>query len=179
LLTDAGLHVFDVDKSPISGGSLVVYAKKIQTPEGASVTELRSSELADGVNDLQKWQDFARRAYTHKDMLNAMLQKAVQAGNLVAGWGASARSSTMLNFCGIGTGSVAAIVDLNPLKQGLFTAGTHIPIKTAEEVMAMKPQCMFILAWNFEKEITETLKNKFSYTGSYIIPLPNDPRFLV
>lgn len=177
LLAEAGLHVFDVDKSPISGGSMVVYAKKNKTPETANVTELRSAEVKDGVNDLAKWQDFAVRSYAHKDKLNAMLQQAKAEGKLIVGWGASARSSTLLNFCGIGTESVAVIIDLNPLKQGLFTAGTHIPIKTAEEGMAMKPQCIFILAWNFEKEIKETLKNKFGYGASYIVPLPNDPRF--
>jgi len=178
LLNDSGLYVFDAVKSPTSGGSMVVYAKKKKVRERARVGELRAAETAARINELARWEEFAKRSFAHKDALNAMLRDAAGRGKVVAGWGASARSSTLLNFCGIDAKTISAIADLNPLKQGRFTAGTHIPINKAEEVMATNPRCMFILAWNFADEIMDALKNKFHYAGSAIIPLPNDPRLI-
>ena len=94
---------------------------------------------------------------------------------MVAGYGASARSSTMLNFCGIDDKILKVIADQNPLKQGKFTAGTHILIKSAKEVMAQNPQTVFILAWNFTDEVKNFLEKEFGFKGDYIIPLPREP----
>ena len=43
-------------------------------------------------------------------------------------FGASARSSTLLNFCKISNNTITNIFDNNPLKQNLYTAGTNIKI---------------------------------------------------
>ena len=95
---------------------------------------------------------------------------------MIAGYGASARSSTLLNFCGINSSLISMIADQSPLKQKLFTAGTHIPINSPEKVLEQNPKYILILAWNFANEIIETLKTKFNYHGGVIIPLPNTPR---
>ena len=94
----------------------------------------------------------------------------------VVGYGASARSSTLLNYCGIGPDKISVIADQNPLKQGKYTAGTRILIQDASKVMKKNPKAVLILAWNFTDEIIDFLKRKFEYKGKYIIPLPNDPK---
>jgi hypothetical protein len=178
LLRDHGLHVFDVTASPISGGSIIVYAKKNKIKPSPEVMRYRVEEEKNGTNNLRSWEDFAAKSLGHKKELLKILNEASGEGEKIIGWGASARSSTMLNFCGIDSKVVSAIIDINPLKQKLFTAGTHIPIQSAEVLMKTKPTLVFILAWNFADEIIETLRNKFGYRGSCLVPLPGDPKII-
>ncbi len=183
LLNDFGLYVFDLIIGPISGGALVVYAKKQNGPQSKAVTDLRESEVRGKTNELASWQEFAKRSLEHKKELVSELAKIKKEllnifrsvndkKGLVAGWGASARSSTMLNFCGIDSNTLPVIIDLNPLKQGHWTAGTHIRIDTPEAVLALKPDYILILAWNFSKEIMDMLKKKYNYKGMCVVPLP-------
>jgi C-methyltransferase C-terminal domain/Methyltransferase domain/Putative zinc binding domain len=174
LLRSCGLYVFDVASSPISGGSILVYARKQEALATGALTACRATEDVARANELASWRDFARRSTMHKRQLSELLGMACHEG-IVVGWGASARSSTLLNFCGITDRSIKGIADQNTLKQGLFTAGTHIPIIRPEEAMDKKPQTVFILAWNFKDEIIERLEKEFGFRGNYLMPLPGDP----
>lgn len=176
LLNRYGLFIFDLVESPISGGSLIVYTKKHRAEERPSVEQYREREIRGATNELKSWEDFARRSSTHKDQLATMLQTIAARGGQIVGWGASARSSTLLNFCGIDARTVSCIADRNPLKQKLFTAGTRIPIENPDSVMSRNPTSVFLLAWNFADEIMENLETEYHYRGSYLIPLPRTPR---
>jgi len=178
LLNDAGLYIFDMVRSPISGGSMVVYASGEKKEKSKAVRERRAEEEGGSVNELAAWERFAERARAHKEKLLEILRSVAAEGNRVVGWGASARSSTMLNFAGITTDLLPAIIDLNPLKQGLYTAGTHIPIESAEVGMRRDPTHIFILAWNFAGEIMEKLKKEFHFHGECLVPLPGEPRIV-
>jgi hypothetical protein len=178
LLNDFNLFVFDIGMSPISGGSLVIYAKKGKVEEKSSVQLYRDREKGDRINDLAKWKEFAEKSVSHREKFLSILDNFAKEEKKVVGYGASARSSTMLNFCGIGPQQLSVIADQNPLKQNLFTAGTHIKIKDPKDVMIEKPDYVLILAWNFAEEIIKNLKEKFSYKGGVIIPLPNDIKIL-
>lgn len=176
ILSRHGLFVFDVDMSPISGGSLIVYAKKSKVEETDTLKSYQEREDKERVNTMKRWEEFTKKSREHREKLLDILQKEKQKGKKVVGWGASARSSTMLNFAGITTELIAEIADMNPLKQGKYTAGTCILIQSPEEVLKKAPQSVIILAWNFAAEIKEILREKFGFRGRVIIPLENDPR---
>jgi len=178
LLNQYGLFVFDIEKSPISGGSLVLYIKKNKTEEKPIVQSYREVEKEIKLNEFSRWQDFAKRAYSHCEKLLKIVNDLKKEGKTIIGYGASARSSTLLNFCGIDTRFISTIADQNPLKHKKYTAGTHIPIDSPENVMEKNPDYVFILAWNFADEIIDILKTRFNYTGKCIIPLPNNPKIL-
>ena len=178
LLKKHGLHVVDITTSPISGGSLVYYIKKSKNDESPVVQKYRDTEKKAKLNELESWQEFAKRTIAHKKALLTILNKAVSGGKSIVGYGASARSSTLLNFCGIGTKYLPVIADKAPLKHDKYTAGTHIPIKSPEEAMKKEPDYVFILAWNFRDEIINYLKKDFGYNGKFIIPLPNNPEII-
>ncbi len=177
LLHECGLFVFDVADSPISGGSMILYAKKTNITETVALRAFRAIEERERVNDLPRWEDFAKQAFAHREKLLSILRKAAALGKIV-GWGASARSSTMLNFCGIDSRMLSSIIDLNPLMQGKFTAGTHIPIVPPEAAFRETPSMVFVTGWNFSGEIIEMLRGKFGYRGPCLIPLPHDPRVI-
>lgn len=176
LLNQFGLFVTDIKESPISGGSLILYIKKNRDREASIVQSYRDSEKEIKVNELSSWQKFAGRVHSHREQLLGILSDITAKTGPVVGYGASARSSTLLNFCGIDKRFITVIADQNPLKHKHYTAGTHIPIASPEEVMKQNPKCVLILAWNFGDEISSILKDKFHYQGRCILPLPNNPR---
>ncbi len=176
LLNQYEIFIEDIQTSPISGGSLIIYARKKKVKETKTVKNYRTKEKQMKLNALKSWQGFAQKVKKHKEKLLKILDKNNN-GNIV-GYGASARSSTLLNYCGIGFEYIPTIADKNPLKQGLYTAGTHIPIESPDKVMKKNPDVMVILAWNFKDEIITFLKEKYKYQGTYIIPLPNNPKLV-
>lgn len=176
LLNLYNLFIEDIETSPISGGSLVIYIKKNKVKESLIVKNYRSAEKEIGLNTFKSWLNFASKVKRHKKKLLDILNK--NKNKIIVGYGASARSSTLLNYCGIGPKSISIIADQNPLKQGLYTAGTHILIQSPDSVMKKNPNFVVILAWNFKNEIIKILKEKYNYKGKYIIPLPNNPKVL-
>ena len=176
LLSAYNLFIEDITTSPISGGSLVIYIRKKKIKESAKVVAYRKAEVRIKLNMLTSWKNFAKRVRRHKESLLEILQK--NKGKIIVGYGASARSSTLLNYCGIRTKHIAVIADQNSWKQGLYTAGSHISIKSPDNVMKRNPHFVVILAWNFKNEIMKILKDTYKYKGKLILPLPNNPKVL-
>ena len=172
-LNKYGLYVFDVMKSPISGGSLVLFFSKSKLKKSAKLENLISYETKNKLNDLETWKSFAIRSIDHSSKLRKVIDN-IKNSKKVYGYGASARSSTLLNFCKIDNSSISVIFDQNPLKHGMFTPGTDIEIRnpTPNEINILDNPTIVILAWNFKNEIITNLKN-MGFKGKVIIPLPN------
>jgi SAM-dependent methyltransferase len=175
LLGRFGLRPFDVTTSPISGGSLVVYFSKTTRPASDAYTAALSHEARLGVGKEQPWIEFGRRARAHAGALTSLVAGERAAGRRVIGYGASARSSTVLNFCGIDAGQLESIADRAPLKHGLYTPGTGIPILPPARALATKPDTVLLLAWNFRDEILHQIRDEYGWHGRVIVPLPGEP----
>ena len=147
LLKRFHLHLFHAGFSPISGGSLVVYFSKKKRERSPALAEIGRSEEARRINRLETWQEFAGKCAAHRqkslELFSSLSQKTI------IGFGTSARSSTYLNFCGFTNKQIKAAIDNNPLKQGQYAPGSSIPIVPFEEGLAMRPDLIFIFAWNF------------------------------
>ena len=174
-LDEAGLEVVDVDEGPIGGGALVVFARRAGQAASPAVDRYRAREAAGKVNALATWQAFGHAVQRHREELRGLLESSAEAGHRTVGYGASARSSTMLNYCGVTTALVPEIADAAPLKQGLFTAGTRIPIRPPAEVLGRRPDSVLLLAWNFRSEIVDLLRGTYGFRGRVIHPLPHRP----
>ena len=176
LLNTYGLNIYDIMESPISGGSIVVFARLAEREKTSAMLEYEKEENVCGINELASWKRFAETAYVHRKLFVDLLDEDLGKGYKIVGYGASARSSTMLNFCSIGVEKINMIADQNPMKHKLFTPGTHIPIDCPETVMCANPDTVVILAWNFLEEITMGLWERFGFQGKLVIPLPYPPR---
>ena len=173
LLNRHGLFVFDLLESPISGGSIIVYASPKKHRPGKKLIIYRTNEGREKINNFSSWRDFAARAYSHRSELLNVISDLRGKGHRIVGYGASARSSTLLNFCSIDSKTLPMIADLSPLKQGKFTPGSHIPIVKPSLILNPQPDYILILAWNFADEIRKFFEVELNYHGRYIIPLPN------
>ena len=70
------------------------------------------------------------------------------------GYGAAAKGMTFLNTTGL---KLDYIVDDNPLKHGLLTPGSDIPIGPVEN-LPRGEGAIVVLAWNFWAEIIERIR---------------------
>ena len=96
----------------------------------------------------------------------------------IIGYGASARSSTLLNFCDFSDINIKAIADKSDFKHGLLSPGTNIPIMSPYEALKYNPDVIILLAWNFKDEIIEGLRDVYKWSGKIIIPLPYEPEII-
>ena len=177
LLKRHQLALFDVTESPISGGSLVAYFSKTPRPTAAALKEKLALEDERGLATLATWQEFARRSLEHRVKLKDMVEAEIRAGKKVIGYGASARSSTLLNFCGVDSRHLSCIADQSPLKHDRYTPGTNVIVVSPERALAERPDTILLLAWNFRDEILARLADA-GFNGNVIVPLPNDPQLL-
>lgn len=175
LLKQYGLSPFSVDTSPISGGSIVVYFSKKERPVQESYVDALRVEKDLRINEQAAWEDFARHSIEHRSQTLRLLNSLK--GKTMVGFGASARSATFTQFCGIGKSCFKAIIDNNPLKQGWMTPAGDVPIVSFEEGLALNPDVIFILAWNFAGEIMDQCAKR-GFKGQYIVSFPNEPRLI-
>ncbi len=160
IVEDAGLTPFDVLPSSISGGSWILFAAH---PGAGVVPTSRwakawAAEEASGAWTSALWLDFAARVAEHRDTLAREVTSRAEAGQVVVAYGASARSSTVLNACGLSSQQVASIADGNDRKQGLFSPGTRIPIEVPAAALQRQPDAVLLLAFNFREEIEQFLR---------------------
>ena len=163
-----GLFAFDYDRSPISGGSIVLYfSSKVKT-KTSKLKKLENFEKNKKLNSFKTLNLFGKKCINHRENLTKLVNNLK--GNLY-GYGASARSSTLLNFAYINYKNVKFIMDKNNLKNNLYTPGTKIKITKFSKKKLPKNSNIIILAWNFKKEIINQFDKKMNYR--FIIPLPN------
>ena len=166
------LFPYDVFKSPISGGSLVLFFNSQNIKKTKKLKNLLNKEKINLINSLISWKKFSKSSQDHsKKFLDTI--KKIKLKNNLFGYGASARSSTLLNYSKINHNLIDFIIDKNPLKNGKYTAGSKIKIispKVARTRVKKYNYCV-LLAWNFKKEIISDLK-KLNFKGKVLVPLP-------
>jgi 2-polyprenyl-3-methyl-5-hydroxy-6-metoxy-1,4-benzoquinol methylase len=170
-----GLTLFDVDEVPTHGGSIRIYARHAEDksrPVAAAVERLRATEFEAGLNRLETYARFTEQVKETKRALLDFLIRAHREGKTVVGYGAPGKGNTLLNYCGIRQDLLAYTVDRNPLKQGRYTPGTHIPILPPEKIRETKPDYVLILPWNLKEEIAQQHSYIREWGGRFVVPIP-------
>jgi len=90
----------------------------------------------------------------------------------IIGYGAAAKANTLLNYFEIDSKILDYIIDDSPLKQNLYTPGSHIKILSSKKVFSDKPDYILILAWNFADAIIKKLSDYKKRGGYFILPVP-------
>lgn len=157
LASTAGLAVVDVEELSTHGGSLRLWlARKSSSCEpSAAVEAVRAEEQAAGLETLEAWADFQKRAEATKNGLLRFLIAEHDAGRTVLGYGAAAKGNTLLNYAGVRSDLLAAVADRAPSKQRKYLPGSHIPVISPEQMAIKDPFTLLVLPWNLIDEVAK------------------------
>jgi len=175
LYSNHNLSIVKIEKYPIHGGTIRVYASKSPKANlniSKSVEKFLDFEEKEGMYKLKSYDKLGSMAQKIKKELLAALKKLKEEGKKTAAYGASAKGNTLLNYCGIDSKLVEFIVDDTPEKQNHLAPGSRIKIVDAGFLEKEKPDYLLLLAWNFAKEIMQKTRMHYKRKVRYIIPIP-------
>jgi len=174
LFENHGMKIIDVERLPIHGGSLRIFVSKADSIHEVStnVVNLLEEERKWGVDRFDFYEKFGEKVEKLRKSLLDYLKEIKASGKKIAGYGASAKGSTLLNTFGVGSETLDFIVDRSTVKQGMYTPGTKIPIMDPIELIKRKPDYVLLLTWNFSEEILKQQSQYRELGGKFIIPIP-------
>ncbi len=169
-----GMEVVNVQPQPTHGGSMrYTVAHPGTHPISGSVGLLLQNEKRLEFHRPETYDKFRQRCEASRDQLRALLEDACKQGRRVVGYGATSKSTTVINYCKITPRMIEFISDTTPLKQGTFSPGMHIPVRPYEEFLKNPPDDALLFAWNHREEILEKEKRFQEQGGRWILYVPN------
>ena len=175
LFNRVGMELISVERISPQGGSIRVMAQKkggiIKRDD--SVDELIALEAKLGLDKAETLRKLNHKISQVRDKLHNLIHSLKADGKSIAGFGAPTKATTLMAHFGLDATVLDFIVDDNPLKQGLFTPITHIPVLSADALYKIKPDYVLILAWNFAEPIMQMHKKYSEQVGQFILPMPN------
>lgn len=152
----AGLHLINVEKTPIHGTSYVFVFKKRPAP--GNVDDVLRLERGHALQDLQTYDVYAQKCYGVLEQLKDAIRE-YRINYRIVGYGAAAKGMTLINA---GNLYFDFVIDDNPMKQGKYCPGSHIPVVSIDELDKYEDDSIIFipLAWNFFDEISSKIKAK-------------------
>jgi len=173
ILRKNGLKIFSVDNLDVHGGSNRIYARRIDSGVvGDSVRINIKEEKEFGVDKFETYEIFAKRVKDSKDELMRCLGNLRHNGKSIISIGATSKSTTVFNYCGIDSSLIDFITDTTPDKQGLLAPGSHIPVVDRDSVNLNDYDYAFLGAWNFKDVIANKEREFVEKGGEFITHIP-------
>jgi len=168
-----GLELVDVAPQITHGGSMrYTLAPKGSRPATARAAEQLGKERAQGLEKAETYLQFKRNCETSRTRLIQTLNELRAQGKRVVGYGATSKSTTVTNYCGITPEHVEFISDTTPIKQGKLSPGAHIPVRAYSEFTRVYPDYALLFAWNHSAEIREKEQGFIQSGGRWIVYVP-------
>ena len=168
-----GMELIDAERVPTKGGSLRYTIQLAGGPRqvSASVGELCADEDRRGIGKLETFKAFAASIDLEKERLTALLGKLRSEGKTIAGYGASATTTTLIYHFGLGK-FLSFLVDEYSRKQNVLSPGLHLPVLAPQALIDRKTDYVVILAWRYVEPILAKNRAFRDQGGRFIVPLP-------
>jgi hypothetical protein len=171
LIAKHGLSVFRLEYTAINGGSIRLYCSRDRKPE-TSVTDFVVFERDRKLNEISTHKSFYERCVLFKTTLRQLVREKLDAGEVLATYGASTRGNAIILFCEFTNNEFSFAADRNPEKVGLYCPGSKIPIVSEEYLRGAAVDCLLILPYGFLEEFVAREAAFLAGGGEFIVPFP-------
>ncbi|MCC6953253.1 MAG: DegT/DnrJ/EryC1/StrS family aminotransferase [Deltaproteobacteria bacterium] len=168
-----GLDLVDIEPQATHGGSMryvIAHAGVRERSERLQLQLLREQQW--GLTRPETYVQFRERCESARDQLRALLERKKAEGKRVVGYAATSKSTTVLNYAGIGPDLIECIVDTTPAKHGKLSPGMHIPVVPYSEFASRSPDSAVLFAWNHKAEVMSKEQSYTKRGGSWITFVP-------
>ncbi len=173
-----GFELINLLPQSTHGGSMrYILAKKGFYKAQKIVEEFISKEKKNGLDLPETYKKFKKNCEKSRDDLIKILNEEKKLSNRVVAYGATSKSTTILNYCKIGPELIEYISDTTPIKQNKFSPGMHIPVKSYNNFIETPPDTALLFAWNHATEIMEKESNYTKNGGRWIVHVPHVKKF--
>jgi len=169
-----GLAVESVRRVDMFGGSLQVMLRhEDEARPDESVSETLQDETAAGISDEFQLSTLQEAAWHAAGALHDELARHKAAGRTVLGYGAPSKAPVLLDLSKVGTDLLAFTVDAAPGKHGRRIPGCGVPIRSIDDLRAVRPDVVLVLTWDIADEVISQLEaNGGGWGATYLVPLP-------
>jgi len=168
IFNEYGLSLFDCQHISTHGGSMRYYLTKSNNVERSkSLKKQLEKEERLGLLSMESYIEFSNKCEKSRKGFKDRLTKLKLENKKIIGYGATSKSTTILNYCNVGNDLIDFIVDTTPTKHNTFTPGKHIPVLPYENFLP-HPDVSVLFAWNHKKEI---LEKESDYKGHWMTHL--------
>ena len=171
------LSIYDLDELETHGGSIRVYIAHTNSnihknSDKKNLNRILNKELTYGLDSLEYYRKLQHNAFDIK--LNSLqyLIKNKLGGKRIIAFGAVAKGNTFLNYCGVKSDIIEAVIDETPNKIGKYLPQSKIPILSFSSIKDLKPDVIVILPWNHKDEIIKKLEFTKEWGCEIVIFIP-------
>ena len=175
ILDPMGLEIFDIENLKTHGGSNRYYIKKKKNFNfkiSSRVDYNTTKEIKFGLNKIKSYKIFASRVKKSKIKLEKIFNNLIKKNKRIIGYGATAKSCTVLNYCNIDYKKIKFFYDTTSFKIGNYLPGSKIEIKEYQKLDNRKVDYVFLGAWNFKDEIFKKEKSFIKKGGKFFTHVP-------
>ena len=175
ILDSAGLEIFDIENLKTHGGSNRYYIKKKKNFYFKISSRVKSNiakEKKFGLHKIKTYKNFATKVKKSKIRLEKIFNNLIKKNKKIIGYGATAKSCTVLNYCNINYKKIKFFYDTTSFKIGNYLPGSKIEIKKYEKLDNNKVDYVFLGAWNFKDEIFKKEKSFIQKGGKFFTHVP-------
>ena len=175
ILNNYNLEIFDIENTSTHGGSNRYFIKK-KTNQTYKINKRVNKNFANekkfGLHKISTYKNFAKKVAYSKIKLNKIFENLIKKNKRIIGYGATAKSCTVLNYCKIKKGTIEYFYDTTSFKINKYLPGTKIKIKKYKELSKKDADYVFLGAWNFKDEIFRKEKKFIESGGKFITHIP-------
>tara|TARA_B100000989_G_scaffold151871_1_gene113318 strand:- start:486 stop:1673 length:1188 start_codon:yes stop_codon:yes gene_type:complete len=175
ILKKIGLKIFKIENIEIHGGSLryyIVHDKNNNFKISKSLVNQVKAEMIVGLHKFITYKKFAKNVFYLKEKLIKMFKEIKLKKGKIVGYGASAKSVTVVNYCNLKEKYFDYFIDTTKSKIGKYLPGTKISVRKYNKSKLNKNVFYFLGAWNFKNEIFAKEKDLLKKGGRFILHLP-------
>ena len=171
------LSIYDLDELETHGGSIRVYIAHTNSnihknSDKKNLNRILNKELTYGLDSLEYYRKLQHNAFDIKlDSLQYLIKNKLDGKRIIA-FGAAAKGNTFLNYCGIKSDIIEAVIDETPNKIGKYLPQSKIPILSFSSIKDLKPDVIVILPWNHKDEIIKKLEFTKEWGCEIVIFIP-------